>query len=407
MATPRKVWPQAILDDLKNLTTDEFLAKHRGWHGKGVANARQDLRIRMTPAAKQRAIKKGADGNRLASLGFTKEMAETMTAAEIAARTGLTVKQVETRRYDAGWHGPKRGSPAVEYDDTIPDPTTPEALDELVEALASIKDLDAKYDPRRHTVKATVDSQAPIGVVFSGDWQIGSWGVATRLWKADMDLLHSYHTKNPGALYAIGMGDYASNLTVLDHRGSQFRDLIRPGMQLRIVRGLFRQTRGMWLGLLAGCHDTFVEKASDTDTLEEFVKLADTRHFWHGVEFTMRLGTQEYVLRVRHRYRYNSSLNELNSQRQQAAMEGPADVIAHAHLHTAVSGTMKAGGKPTVMLRSGSYQVHDDYARQYVGNVKAEPVFPMVIFWPEQHKTFLCHDFHDGLDYLTTLRSRA
>jgi hypothetical protein len=39
--------------------------------------------------------------------------------------------------------------------------------------------------------------------------------------------------------------------------------------------------------------------------------------------------------------------------------------------------------------------------------VKAEPVFPLVLFWPDRHHTMLFHDFKDGLDYLTTLRERA
>lgn len=330
---------------------------------------------------------------------------------ELAAEYGVPYRTVRNYRSKHGVRmEPDARSAAfnarareVQYDETIPDPTTPEALDELVEALSSIKDLDKKYDPRRHKVAATVNSDKPIGIVFTGDWQIGSWGVDNRLWYSDMQALAGF-AQTVGGLYCIGMGDYASNLTILNHRGSQFRDLIRPGMQLRIVRGLFRQTAGMWLGLLAGCHDTFVEKASDTDTLEELVQLADSRHFWHGVEFTLKLGSQDYIIRTRHRFKFNSSLNPLNSQRRQIEFEGPADVIAHAHLHTAVSGQMTVAGKPAILLRSGSYQIHDDYARQYVGNVKAEPIFPMVIFWPDKHKTMLFHDFHDGLEHLAILR---
>jgi hypothetical protein len=87
-----------------------------------------------------------------------------------------------------------------------------------------------------------------------------------------------------------------------------------------------------------------------------------------------------------------------------AANEGYADVFALAHWHTAISGTFKASGRPAIYLRSGSYQIHDDWARQKMGNVRAEPVFPMVIFYPDRHRTLLEHDFKDGLERLSFLR---
>jgi hypothetical protein len=365
VGAPRKVWSPQVREDLANYTTAEFIAlpQYQDWTLKAVDNIRRDLGIHMTPEARRRAyIKRDGPGN------------------------------VAT---------------ALEYSETIPDPTTPEAFEELVEAYAVVKDIDKKYDQRRHAVAVKVPGDQPVGVVYSGDWQLGSWGVAVRTWREDMRLIQDYRAAHPDSLYLIGMGDYVSNLGILNHRGSQFRDLVQPGFQLRLVRAFFTMTAGSWLGLLAGCHDTFSQKVSDIDTLDTFIRLAKTRHLWHGVELTLRLGVEKYVIRVRHRYRYNSSLNELNSQRQQAAMEGPADVIAHAHFHTAVSGTMKAGGKPTIMLRSGSYQLDDDYARQYVGSVRAEAVFPMVLFWANQHKTMLFHDFKDGLDYLATLRQHS
>lgn len=348
------------------------------------------------------------------------ELARTTTRA-LAKKYGLTSGQIYNLRAKRGvrmlveavadaYQERDESRPSVsqnappEFDEDSPDPTTPEAFEELWRAVRDIKAVERKFDPRRHKIGITLPTDKPVGLVFSGDWQLGSEGVDYDLWREDMALFWENHVKDPGSLYGIGMGDYTSALGTLNIRGAQYRDLIRPGYQIGLARGLFRMTKGFWLVLLAGCHDTFTNNASDQDTIADYVALAGARHGWHGVEANLKVGFANYVLRLRHRYRFNSSLNPLNAQRRQAEMEGAADVIAHAHFHTSLIGDMPAAGQDSVMLRSGSYQIHDSYARQYVGNVKADARFPMVIFWPEKKKLWSVRDYREGLDYLASLR---
>lgn len=349
----------------------------------------------------------------------TDEELRTRTTKELSAQYGLTPNQIHNRRSRKGItlepdateraYGTRQGQfqPQGKFDEAIPDKFSWQAFNDMFDAIATVKEVEKKYDPRRHRIGWELDADKPVGILFTGDWQLGSEGVAYDLWKQEIaGVAYEYHRANPGALFAVGLGDYGSHLGILDHGGSQNRDIVKSGDQFNMLCQFFGLTAGMWLVLLQGCHDSFVSKKGAIDTVERYCELSGARHAWHGAEFDITVGQQTYVTRLRHKFRFNSSLNPANSQRRQAEMEGPADIIAHGHLHTSFVHEGVAGGQDAVMLRSGSYQIHDDFARQQVGNVKADPRQPLVILWPDKHRVWVCRDFKDGLDYLSSLRER-
>ena len=349
----------------------------------------------------------------------TDEELRTRTTKELSAQYGLKPNQIHNRRSSRGItlepeatrkaYDTRAGqfAPRVDFDEAIPDKFTWEAFERYFSAIAAIKAVEKFYDPRRHRIGVSIAADKPVGLLFTGDWQLGSEGVDYDLWRQDIaETAFEFHKANPGALYAIGLGDYGSHLGVLDHGGSQNRDIVKSGDQYLMLQQFFKLTAGMWLVLLQGCHDSFVSKKGAIDTVERYCELAGARHAWHGAQVDITVGKQKYVTRLRHKFKFNSSLNPANSQRRQAEMEGPADIIAHGHLHTSFVHEGVAGGQDAVMLRSGSFQIHDDYARQQVGNVKADPRQPMAILWPDQRKVWVCRDFKDGLGYLSVLREK-
>lgn len=359
MPKARNVSPEA-LEDLAKLTNEEFLAKHPDWTVNQARATRDRHRIRMDADAVRRMYQ----------------------------------QRSERRTTGNG----------VEYEETIPNRFTWDAFDELFDAIRAVKAAEKKYDPRRHQIALTISQDKPVGIVFTGDWQLGSEGVDYDLWRGDMEILHSFHKENQGAVYAIGLGDYASHLGALNIGGSQYRDIVKSADQFVMLQQFFHLTAGMWLTLAQGCHDTFVSKKGAIDTVERYCELSGARHGWHGVPITVRLGGESYVIRTRHKYGFNSRLNPANSQRRQLEMEGPADIVAHGHLHTSFIEDSYAVGQDTVKLRSGSYQIHDEFARQQVGNVKADPRQPMVILYPDRHEVWVCRDFKRGLEYLLNQR---
>jgi hypothetical protein len=346
-------------DELARYTTRELLKRYPNFNSVQIRNARQRRGVRMDATAQSHA---------------SEERANSLAA------------------------------PSVEYDEPIPDRMTWEAFGELFDAIAAVKETEKKYDPRRHRIGVKIKDDQPVGIVFTGDHQLGSEGVDYALWRSDMDLMWNYHQEH-GGLFAVGLGDYGSHLGILDHGGSQNRDIVKSGDQYVMLQQFFKLTAGLWLVLLQGCHDTFVSKKGAIDTVERYCELSGARHAWHGAQVDITVGKEKYVTRLRHKYRYNSTLNESNSQRRQAEMEGPADIIAHGHRHTSFTHEGVAAGQDTLMLRSGSYQIHDDFARQQVGNVKADPRQPMAILWPDRHEIWSCRDFKKGLDFLSSLRT--
>jgi hypothetical protein len=111
------------------------------------------------------------------------------------------------------------------------------------------------------------------------------------------------------------------------------------------------------------------------------------------------------VIHAHHSYRYNSSLNTTNSQRNLFASTH-ADVIALGHLHYNETHAKSAGGKDTVWIRTGSYKITDDYG-QWIGGLRADPRSPMVILFPGEKKINEFRDYRDGINYLKHLRGES
>ena len=56
-------------------------------------------------------------------------------------------------------------------------------------------------------------------------------------------------------------------------------------------------------------------------------------NLWHGGDLFIELCDQRYHFKLRHKYKFESSLNVENSMRRIMEIQGPCDVAGSAHLH--------------------------------------------------------------------------
>lgn len=292
----------------------------------------------------------------------------------------------------------------VEYLDKkeLPDEVDAEALfDKIIEVNNGLMGRDLKQ------TKATIrlDEDAPIGIAFTGDWHLGAKGADYELFKRHMGII-----EETDGLYAIGLGDYKDNANAFVHKDSVTEVVIPPYAQEVFVKYFIRQITP--LAIVRGCHDHWDHKTGNRDFIQELcdeVKEVNGKgavNLWHGGSVNLLLGGQEYKVRCRHKYKNESGLNVINSLRRMEDSFGFADVQAVAHKHDPYLFEYESKGHPVIWLRCGSYKQYDEFGQQLAGYRGKEAV-PMVIFWPDRHKTLGFKKIEDGVEYLTMLREKV
>jgi len=269
-----------------------------------------------------------------------------------------------------------------------------ELLNVLIQAQKKLQD----FDDRQTEVNITIDDDKPIGLVFSGDWHIGG------LYTDHEMMLEDFRTyRDTDGLYVVGMGDYTDNYITRSHPGGMFDQIITPDNQREICEYLIDEyLADRLLVMLKGNHDNWELKETGEDFVKYLARKAGVPYLWYGGEITLELGGVEYKIHAHHSYRYNSSLNTTNSQRNLFA-NTHADIIALGHLHYNEVHAKSSANKDTVWMRTGSYKITDDYS-QWIGAFRADARSPLAILFPGVKKIVPFRDYRDGIDYLKMVR---
>jgi hypothetical protein len=104
---------------------------------------------------------------------------------------------------------------------------------------------------------------------------------------------------------------------------------------------------------------------------------------WHGGDLFVIVGSQKYHFKLRHKYKFESSLNVENSMRRIMEMQGECDVAGAAHLHNPYYMERHFMGEFRVMCRSGSYKIWDEFGQKLAG-YKGKPGIPTMILFPDR-----------------------
>lgn len=268
----------------------------------------------------------------------------------------------------------------------------------FIDAMLALQEAQDALDTKQVTATVQIDDDKPIGIAFWADWHIGGKGVDYDLFQSDLEAI-----KACDGLYVIGVGDYKDNYLSYGPAGAQYEQIIQPGMQDVIVLHYWEQVKDKVLALVMGCHDSWDKKMSDRDFIAACAQVANAINLWHGGMLTIKLGKQVYTGHIRHKYKYESSLNTTNAQRRLMEIYGPVDFACLAHLHNPEIGQRNLMGAMRWFLRSGSYKIWDEFG-QKIGGFKGMPGVPVLILYPNQKRIDGFIDLQTGIDALNFAR---
>lgn len=313
------------------------------------------------------------------------------TYYEIAQELGITEKQVNhavnrTRKKEK-----------IEYEDKKE--YTREDVTDFIETLIKLQEKHERINTRQVKASIRLNDDKPIGVAYTGDWHVGGIGVDYRLLEQDLRKI-----RDTEGLYFIGAGDYKDNYVTGVHPGSQYEQIMQPGMQDLAVKHYMEQVADKCLALVCGCHDSWDKRNVDKDFIETLCEITDSINLWHGGEVNIKVGDQSYLWRCRHKYKYQSSLNLENAMRRINEIQGPCDVAAEAHLHNGYVMKRNLMGEYRVMLRCGTYKIWDEFGQKIAG-YKGHPAVPVVIMFPDKHMMIEELFLDNAIKILGALRS--
>lgn len=273
-----------------------------------------------------------------------------------------------------------------------------EDIDALFDAMERLQEVKRSMESKQNTATVNINDDRPIGLVGWGDWHLGDVGMDIAAFKRDVQTIC-----DTDGLYYVGLGDYKNNVIEGRPKGSQFEEIVRPGLQDMLALHIAEQTKDKAIALVRGCHDDFDKQASDRDFVAAMAEKADCINLWHGGLLTINVNGAVYEIRARHKFYGESRLNKTNTFRVQIDAEGPCDIVFRAHLHFPDLYHTNKQGREVVCMRSGSYKHEDEYG-QKIGGYSGLEGAPLTVLYPKSKHMVPFKYMQDGLAYLAMVR---
>jgi predicted phosphodiesterase len=284
----------------------------------------------------------------------------------------------------------------IEFIDKKDIPTF-EDINEYYNKLKELEEKSNTLDIKQTKTTLRFDSDKPLAIAFWGDWHLGSHGIDYEQFDKDRKLI-----KETNGLYFIGMGDYKDNNSAYVHKSTN-ENSIPQGVQDKLVLNFMEEVGSKNIVTIRGCHDDWDKKIADKDFISEICERINSVNLWHGGTITILLGQEQYKIFARHKYKYESSLNTTNAQRNMLNDIGPVDVVALAHKHYPDLQMLDRMGSKVVYLRSGSYKKYDEFGQKLAG-YEGKKSIPIVVIFPKEHKIVPFSELEDGITYLKAVR---
>ncbi len=313
---------------------------------------------------------------------------------DIASSIGMKFNAVKDKLHDLGI---KRQTAIVTSDYKVaPDASWEEHIDIIksMDKLVAIHQLV----PTEITIK--YDTELPIALVETSDWQLGQFGVDYDAFQRDIETI----AKEPGLYVDVG-GDAWQNIIQASKMGSA-HDQTPINVQLGLTSLTLKKIGHKINTIRTGNHSHWSTSLTGEDWLGEKAKRYNLIYTKHGARVNLRVGKQEYPYMARHIGRYNSSFNLTHSNKQEQRMNYPwARFTGFEHLQIGAVESYRYAGRECVAIRPGTYATRDDYAEQW-GFYGAHVCNPTVVLYPNEDKIVAFKDMYDAITFLRAARMK-
>jgi hypothetical protein len=253
-----------------------------------------------------------------------------------------------------------------------------------------------------------IDTDKPIALVNSADWQLGQFGVDYDSFYKDIEFLC---TEGVGKCKVSVGGDGYQNIIQPSKMGSSHNQI-----PICNQKGLYVLTNerlidaGVLLAIGTGNHNYWTTLADGEDWDGELVrrfrvKQPNLIYTKHGAMIHLQVGEMVYPMWREHAGPYESSFNPTHGPRQSQRVHHPgARIIIREHKHVGEMLQYRYDGLECVAIRPGTYSVYDDFAQQW-GFYGAHVCNPTVVLWPYEDRLVGFKDMRDAFIYLRGLEN--
>uniref|UniRef100_A0A6M3KY60 Uncharacterized protein n=1 Tax=viral metagenome TaxID=1070528 RepID=A0A6M3KY60_9ZZZZ len=313
----------------------------------------------------------------------------------IASDIGMTFKGFK----DAlGGYGLGRRS--KEYNGTLPpvyEKLKSASWEEHIRVIKEMDNLVSYHQRVPSEITIEVDTDRPIGLVNTSDWQLGQFGVDYDAFLDDMNFIGEHAN-----LKCIIGGDGYQNIIQTSKMGSSHNQTpisVQKGLYVLTLEKLIDRI----LAIKTGNHNYWTAMAEGEDWDGELAKRLNLIYLKHYAMIHLKVGDMVYPILTMHQSRFNSSFNLTHTCLQNQRMYFPeARIVVVEHHHQAAIEQYRYAEKECVAIRPGTYAVYDDFAQQY-GFFGSHVANPLVVLFPDRDKIVGFKDMRDGVTYMNGL----
>lgn len=267
-------------------------------------------------------------------------------------------------------------------------------FDELWEATFKFQNSSLALRTRFDEVNVYLDVDKPIGIPFIADVHIGAVSTPLEFLRERFSLMVKHDW-----MYPIGVGDKIDNYLPSKHPQGMFGMLFPPELQKQLVEDLYSQMKGRWIAITQGCHDEFSHETDDFDFTKYMADKLGCVNLGFGGLINLHVGEQLYKIAVRHKYRYNSSLNYTHTCKRLREKEYPdADIVCVAHNHVSAVEHLEHTDKDRLYIRPGSVKTPDRWTRS-IGYSDSGSGLPIIMLWPDKRRMLHFFSIEDAVDF--------
>ncbi len=264
-----------------------------------------------------------------------------------------------------------------------------DSWEEHLDTIRAMDRLIAYHQKSPTEVSIKIDTDLPIAIVKTADWQLGEFGVDYDSFEKDMNTIE----QEPGLYCDIG-GDGYQNVIQPSKVGSSHNQT-----PIAVQKGLFvltlKKLKNKIKTVRTGNHNYWATMAMGEDWDAELCHRLKLVYLKHFARIYWRVGEQIYPELALHKSRYNSSFNLTHNCKQNQRMHFPdARIITVEHQHVAAVEQYRYNENECLAIRTGTFAIYDDFAQQngFFGNHVANP---LVVMYPDRDHIVGFKDMYD------------
>jgi predicted MPP superfamily phosphohydrolase len=238
-----------------------------------------------------------------------------------------------------------------------------------------------------------------IAIVFIGDLHLGNKGTWMKKMREDAKLVAKCDQ-----CYVMLGGDYIDGFIKAKIMSALVNKDISPNEELALFEQYLKMLDDKVILAVRGNHDSWMKDVSGIDCFKKIFKAGRIMYSDDVHKCNLSVHAQSYLIKIRHKYRMNSTFNLTHCVKQMLRVDGwQFDVGIIFHNHDYAMESFMYGEdqfrREVIAIKTGSYKVADAFARKcgYLGN---EAIMPIVVFNPDKKRMTPFSRLQDGIDFL-------